>query len=306
MNYKERQLNQSLISRFLYKGDEREVCPKKIYHVDIISSHKYRTESMLKGSFFETLCLGRGAGNRIVDDLPRKKLTAAKVLENKKRELAGLPILKGDKTTDQIRIEEQATRFNILAAKYQITVAIENTQVRVVVPWDKNPDVYLSAEFDIFPTAIITNEGLKFALIDLKLTADINVTFGEYCWGAPEYLDPIQALMYHYIVREVIKYPHLNPHIKDLLTKPAVELIKKDGIEFYYWVFNYKKTILEDKLIKVKWDKTREYELHESINKTISTIDKYESLGWPTNPNYHRCKDCPVFECPDKQNIQSI
>ena len=307
MNYNERPLNQSLISRFFFKGEEREfVCPRKIFCIDIAKTHHYRTESMTKGSFFETMCLGRGAGARIIDDLPRKKLIKVKTFENEKRKSLGLPLIKGEKTADQIRIEQQAQRFKILSAKYQITVLEENTQVKVKVPWHKNPEIMIGGEFDIFPTAIITNDGLKFAIIDLKLAADIHVRFGEYCWGAPEYLDIIQAMTYHYIARKAIDHVDMNPHLRELLTKPAVDLIKKGGLEFYYWVFNYKKEHLEDKLIKVAWDDTRENELHETIRKTIALIEYYEQLEWPTKPDYRLCKECTVFECPDRESIQSI
>ena len=307
MDFNKRPLNQSLISRFLYKGEEKEhICPKRIYCIDIEKTHHYRTESMLKGAFFETLCIGRGAGGRITDDLPRKRLVKARELENKKRIESGLPEIKGEKTMDQIRIEQQAARFKILAPKYQITVMENNSQVKIIVPWHKNPEIMLSCEFDIFPTAIITNEGLKMAIIDLKLTADVNATYGEYCWGSPEFLDLIQAYMYHYCARQVIDHVNLNPHMTELLTRPAVELIKKNELEFYYWVFNYKKETLEDKLIKVVWDSTKEAEFHEAVRKTISLIEYWELKGWPTQPNYKLCKECTIFTCPDRQTIQQI
>jgi len=305
MDFKQRPLNQSLIHRFLYKGDEREqICPKKIYCIDIIGSHHYRTESMLKGSFFETLCLGKGAGGKRVDDLPRKNLSKAKILENQKRKASGLPELKGEKTTDQERIEEQARRFVLLATKYQVTVTPDNTQVKMIMPWHKDPSIYLGMEWDIFPTAIMTNEGLKMAIIDLKLTADINSTYGDFCWGAPEQMDLNQSYMYSYGVRHIAENIELNPHLKNIITKPVINLINKGQIDFYYWVFGYKK--LEDKLIKITWDEIKENELHESIRKTISLIDFYEQQDWPTKPNYKLCKECTVFSCPDRQQIQEL
>lgn len=308
MDFKKHPLTQSLVSRFLYKGEERETfCPSKTYHIDMIHSHHYRTASMLNGSFFETLCIGSGTGGRVTDDLPRKRLVKARELENIKRKETGLPEVKGDKTMDQIRIEQQVQRFKLLSAKYQVTVEPKgNTQVRIIVPWHKNPEIYLSCEFDIFPTAIITNEGLKLAIIDLKLTADINVTFGEYCWGAPEFMDLIQAYMYHYCARQVINHVDTNPNMVELLTKPAVNLIQQNQLEFYYWVFNYKKEELQDKLVKVVWDATKEQEFHEAIRKTVSLIEFYETQSWPTKPQYKLCKECTVFDCPARTNVQSV
>jgi hypothetical protein len=307
MDYKKTPLSQSLISRFLYKGEEKELfCPKRTYCIDIAKTHHYRTESMLKGSYFETLCIGSGAGGRKTDDLPRKRLVKARELENKKRVENNLPEIKGEKTMDQIRIEQQAQRFKLLSAKYQISIMTENTQVKVKIPWHKNPEILLAMEFDIFPTAIITNEGLKLTIIDIKLTADVNATFGEYCWGAPEYMDLIQAYMYHYGARQVINHVEMNPHMRELLTAPAVNLIRSNQLQFYYWVFNYKKELLEDKLIKVVWDSTKEQELHEAIRKTVSLIEYYEKLEWPAKPQYKLCKECTVFDCKDRQNVQEI
>ena len=305
MDFKTRPLNQSLIKKFVYRGDERELlCPYNIYSIDIQGKYKFQTESMLKGSYFETLCLTKGAGGKITNDLPRKKLIKKQEIENIKRIAQGLEPLPGNKTEDHLRIDEQAKRFYHLADKYQITVSEGNTQVRIVIPWHKDENIHLSMEFDIFPTAIMTNSGLKLAVIDLKLTTDVNSTYGEFCWGSPEYMDITQALMYTYGIKQVINHVEMNPHLRDILSKPAVNLINNGGLEFFYWVFSYKK--LEDKLIKVVWDSTRESELHETINKAISMIEYYEGLGWPTKPDYRLCKNCPILECPEKQHIQTI
>ena len=307
MDFKLRPLNQSLISRFLYKGEEREdICPLKVFSVDIEKTHRYKTESMQKGSYFETLCIGKGAGGRITEDLPRKRVVRDREVENEKRKEHGLPIVKGDKTIDQIRIEAQAVRFKALAAKYQITILPENCQVQVLIPWHKNPDIHLSMEYDIFPTTIIAEGGLRLAIIDVKLTANIHSDFGEYAWGNPEQMDLIQSYMYHYGARRVIDHVDMNPHIKDLLTKPAVNLIKANQLDFFYWVFNYKKAELEDKLVKIAWDPKKEAELHESIRKTVSLIEYYELLQWPAYPDYNRCRTCPVFECDKRATVQTV
>ena len=50
----------------------------------------------------------------------------------------------------------------------------------------------------------------------------------------------------------------------------------------------------------------REKELHESIRKTVALIDYYEKLDWPAKPNYKLCKECTVFDCKERQTIQSI
>lgn len=305
MNFKERPLNSSLIKKFLYRGEERElICPFRILREDILKTDRYQSDSMTKGSYFETLCLGRGANDSITNDLPRKRLTKKQEIENQKRAAQGLEPLKGDKTLDQVRIDNQAVIFHELTDKYQVTVTNRNTQVKLIIPWHKDPEVLISSEMDIFPTAIMTNDGLRLAIIDLKLTADINTTFGEFCWGSPEYMDITQALLYLYCVRNLIDHIDLNPHMRDLLTKPAINIISQDLLHFYYWVFGYKK--IQNKLIRVTSDATRAVELYEAINKTLSLIEYYEALDWPAKPNYKLCNTCPIKDCTSRQLIQEI
>ena len=179
-----------------------------------------------------------------------------------------------------------------------------NVQVPIKTIWDQDPDVMLKAELDIFPTTILLDDELKAAIIDLKLTADIHTTWGDYCYGSPEYLDLIQAKMYHYVVRNII--PSLNPGLEDLLTDSVKSLIKDDNILFLLWIFNYKKPDLEDKFIKVQWSEQKEQELHESIRKTVSILEHGEATQWPTNPSYELCKNCPYTACPDKNIVESI
>jgi len=311
MDFKQRPLNQSLIGRFLFKGEERvRICPKKIYCVDIIKSHDHTTDSMLKGSYFETLCLGKGAGGKTITDLERKKLTKKQVEINELRTINGDPPLKGEKTMDQLRIEEQAIRFKQLANKYQIVLNEYNVQVPITIPWEKNKDILIRGELDIFPTTMYTkNEGsneytLNPAIVDLKLTANLESTFGEWCWGAMEEMDLIQGFTYNYLVRRLPDHVDLNPHVVDLMTKPLINLINHNKINFYYWVFSYKK--LDDKIIQVKWDAMKQEEFHQVINKAISVIEYWEELGWPTKPEYSVCKYCPVTECIDRETIQTV
>lgn len=305
MDFIKNPLTQSLIHKFLYKGEEREkLCPLKIYSTSIAKTHDYVTESMNKGNYFETLCLGSGVGGKVTLDLPRKALPRKTVLENAKRKQLGLPEIKGDKTLDQVRIEEQAIKFKALCAKYQVVVTDGNVQLRITLPWHKNPNIHLSGGTDIFPTTIMTSKGIQLAIIDLKLTADVTSGFGEFSWGAPEFMDHTQGMLYSYLVRRLVNHIDMNPHMKEVLTKPAVELITRDQVFFYYWVFGYKK--IENKFVEVNWDQNRENELHEAIRKCVSLIEYYESLSWPARPDYKTCKECTVFECKSRENIEKV
>jgi len=304
MNFHDFPINQSIIKEFFHNGEEREYCFKRIYLTKIIRKVRSEpTDPMIKGKYFETKCLGKSSGYNI-NDLPRKKLTKKDLAENAVRATEKKPLLLGEKFIDHIRIDDQIGRFRALCDKYRIIITKENVQVELKTIWEHDPDVMLKAELDVFPTTILIEDELEAAIIDLKLTADIHSVYGEYCYGKPEYLDLIQAKMYHYIVRNI--NTKLNPHVGPLITSSVKSLIEQDRILFLLWVFNYKGTELDDKFIQVKWDKNKEAELHESIRKTVGVIEMGERTGWPTNPVYSLCKSCPVKACPDRNKIQTV
>jgi len=304
MDFIKHPISQSLIRRVLYNGEEREVCPYQLYKVDIM--HEFRKETtapMDSGNYFETGCLGSSAKGESTQDLPRKLLSKAQKTENRVREKEGKKLIKGDKRSDQVRIDEQILRFKSLCTKYQIMITDTNIQIPIIIPWGKDDKILLTMQLDIFPTPIFYKKKLSVAIIDLKLTADLNSSYGEYCYATPEHLDLIQGKMYHYGVRNIDR--DLNPHLNNVLTPEVENMIKHEGL-FFLWIFNYKKTTLEDKFIEVIWDKTKEAELHESIRKTVSVIEMFEAQAWPVQPSYNRCKHCPIKECEGREYYEAI
>jgi len=304
MNFHEFPINQTLIREFLHNNEEKEYCYRSIYLTKITRQLKMPvSDAMLAGKYFETKCLGKSS-RYDVHDLPRKKLTKKQIAENAVRKLEKRPLLLGDKYLNHIRIDDQISRFDALCQKHRIIITDSNVQIKLRTIWENDPDVMLSAELDVFPTTILIDGELEAAIIDLKLTADIHNEYGDYCYGKPEYLDLIQAKMYHYIVRNI--NTKLNPEMNSIITDSVKSLISQNRILFLLWVFNYKGTVLEDKFIKVSWDKNKEYELHESIRKTIGILEMGEKLDWPTNPVYNLCKRCPWTDCPDRIKIQTV
>ena len=304
MDFVKYPISQSLIKRILYNGEEREVCPYQLHNVDI--PHKYKRETTLPmqcGNYFETQCIGSSAGGKATNDLPRKLLNKNQQTENRVRKKEGRPLIKGEKRSDQLRIDEQILRFKSLCTKYQIIIANNNVQIPIIIPWEKDKNVLLTMQLDIFPTPIFYKKELRIAIIDLKLTGDLNSSYGEYCYATPEHLDLIQGKMYHYGVRHIDHA--LNPHLNNVLSSDVEEVIKQSCL-FFLWIFNYKKPILEDKFIEVVWDKTKEAELHESIRKTMSMLEMFEAQAWPLLPSYNRCKKCPIKECEGREYYEAI
>jgi hypothetical protein len=305
MNFIEFPIHQSLIRKVLRNGEEREFCLRRLYITSIAKTMREpSSDPMLFGRYFESQVLGSSAGGEKVNDLPRKKLTKKALQENAVRKAEGKKPLKGEKYTHHLRIDEQIQRFKALQHKYKVMVNKLNVQVPLMTLWDQDPDVMLACELDIFPTTVLLDDKLEAAVIDLKITADIHNTFGEFCYGAPEYLDLIQAKMYHYIVRNATE--KVNPILSELLTPSIRKLIDDNRFLFLLWIFNYKKAELDDKFIKVKWDKTKADELNESIRKTIAILEDGEAQDWPTNPDYAHCKKCPWTQCPDRIKVQTV
>ena len=295
-------ISQSLMKKFLKHGEEKIICPKNIFETEIEPVVEVPpTLPMLGGSYFETLTLGSGRGGHKTLDMPRKKLTAKQERENRVRIEKGEEPLLGTKMISQIRIEEQAERFKILQAQRQIMITEYNTQVPIMKQWSE--DVFLRGELDIFPTPILGRDGLQIAVIDLKLTGDIDNDYGDFCWGDPTRMDHIQAQMYHYLVRDIDF--SLNQGLEEIVTQPVTNMIADNNILFLYWVFSYGSGDLRDKFVRYDWDSNKEAELKESIRKTIALIEEYESEGWPAKPEYERCSKCPLT-CTMRCEIEAI
>jgi len=308
-------VSQSDIKWFYHRMEERDHCPRKGYELKILRRYKEpTTEAQEKGCYFETLCLGSSAGGKATFDLPRKKLTSKQVTEGLKK---GIPLqdVKGDKTIDQIRIEEQALRFQQRIVELGVHVGPDNTQVPIIKHIFDN--VYLIGELDIFPAVIKTPEGIRKAMIDLKLTGDIRSTFGEYGWGNFEYMDHIQAFCYHELITDIDL--DLNPHLGEIFGKNPMLAsdLAKGMYEFYYWVFGYKKADPDqENIFRVTYNATKRAELYQQIRAYVALTQMYveaEKKGiLQTNSQYVHCKDCPVSSlvsggyCTDVNTVRSV
>ena len=288
-------INQSLIKKFYHNGNEKEHCPQKELNAEFIE-----TEPMTNGKYFETLLLGGSAKGDSVTDLRRKKLSKDQIRQNIINKNEGRPLILGEKRIDQIRIEQQVEIAKMVAAKHQMSIFPGiNTQIKVSKRWEKDDDIILRGEFDLFPTGIYSKKYNKYlmSLVDLKLTGDIDSTFGAYCYGVPKDLDPLQGLFYQYLVYD-LDY-ELNPHLVDLFPKHLADKAREE-LHFYLWIFDYKKQQLGNRFIPVVYDKLQEAYLFESIRRTLSLIEKYNDIGWNTNPSSDLCSKCSLKDtCSD-------
>lgn len=172
------QISQSLIKAM--KGDYCSIQIKAQYIDKSVKS--IPSLAMLKGQYFEQLCLdaGHAHSDESVIDLPRLK--------------------SGQMSVDQQRIIQQAENFKKILIERPIV--IHEKQVEIIVPYDDNYELSGTLDF------IGTIDGEKeLSIFDLKLTSSIYREhnydgLGPWSWTFPHNMNFVQAFMYNYLVQE--------------------------------------------------------------------------------------------------------
>jgi hypothetical protein len=298
-------LSQTLIKAITDKsGDIKNVCPRFIYESYIQKKYREVTKPMMEGIFGETQVLGGGAKGQKVTDLQRHKKT-------------------GEKLQAQKNIEEQAIRFKKWCTEKGINVIPGyNTQVPVAKRFQNR--VIIRTEIDLFPTPFIDKDGIKLAVMDIKFTADVNSRFGDYCWGAPEFMDHIQADLTYWLLKDFdmelnIK---LNPEKEEIYraifeNDTIRKMIDEEQIFFIYFVIGYRKEPLDEqvKFIHRNYREPngslfRQNEWQERARKTLAQLSFWKSQNWPPLTDSH-CDKCPVSQrnggyCDKFQELKTI
>ena len=206
-------------------------------------------EDMDKGKYFEWLCLGGGAiTGEDVTDLPRTTT--------------------GRKSIEQIRIEEQAARFQQLFDPSNIDFQgfeITRSQIEMKVK-DRKGTIDFECK-DVKTEELWIN--------DLKLTRDAESTRSQYGWGH-NWLDLDLVQLVHYAA----------------LYEQSFGIRPRCAI----WVFDYSPS----KLVKfgevVISDKAREKK-ELRFETAFEVIDLYKQRGWTKIPSENECKNCKL-SCP--------
>lgn len=286
-------INQSTIKKFISRGSEIPHCPQRIYKSYILREFPDPTSlAMLKGKFFESCAIGGVAhGGDSILDLPRKRPLKKDLLKN--------PNAIGAKTTDQVRIEEQVDVFKQKAEKYGIIYNEYNTQTKIYKRWHEDPSIILTGELDLFPTIIKYKGSWYLTIIDLKLTANITSTFGDFSWGDFNSMDHLQGQHYQYLLKDLDfdLNDELNPgnHLRELLNKERLQMINDGMLLFIYWVFDYKpkyNDMFKPYIMhSIDW-----HHYHETIRKAVSMLEFMKSQNYPCNPG-PLCETCSVKTC---------
>jgi hypothetical protein len=160
-----------ILSQSKIKAWETTECKKKVI-AEMKGEVVYDpTEQMLRGSFFETKCLGSGVKGQMTDDLPR--------------------LASGKKSIEQIRIEDQVQQFKNMFDP-------ESTEFMGWLIVDKQLHITNSTREGTIDF-VCKRDGIT-SIWDLKLTSDMMSPGGW--WAAPQRMDHIQLTTYKDLYRE--------------------------------------------------------------------------------------------------------
>lgn len=235
-------------------------CPTRFYATEVARTHHVEpTESMRKGQLFEYLALGSLNREGQVPTLERRQ--------------------NGQLTVDELRIRKQAAEFKRLLPLYDITILSTGVAVTVPLRLRSGDELFVTCLLD----AIISYRNRPF-IMDLKLTADVDSRFGEYCWKLPHLMDHLQAHTYLYAFNKATQ---------------------RQDVGFIYALFDYKPRIDHD-ILEVKASAGNEAEMRQRFQVAFDTYHQFEAAGWPARPSWNQCEKCPLTTCPVRQKTKDV
>lgn len=269
-------ISPSLISKFIVNGNQVEYCAYQIYKTYMTGDYSFESTKVMKhGIYFETKILGKNVrGEEVEPELTKS----------------------GKPTAEQQRIDEQVQMALEVLTKRNVTISNDNVQVKgrkqLIMP-ELDFNVFLTQTADLISPFLYRDTMYEQAVIDLKLSGNLNSTWGDYAWGSFEYMDKTQAY--------VASYVHNLP--------------------FFYVVFDYPATGMSHRIFKVNTLEehrglshdnplynevaTRHLEMKEAARKSATIIDYHNEIGWATNPNPTLCTTCPLSDiCEDSSKYE--
>jgi hypothetical protein len=271
-------LSNTLINQFFERGTEKEYCPKRVFEEYMVGNWKKEpSKAMNQGSYFETKCIGGGAGGSKVLTLP--------------------PGRGGKMSVVHKRIDEQVAKFKMLCDEYGITISddFSNTQIKEKKLVEQSDwldvVVFLTGEADIIsPIESYKGHSFDMTVIDLKLTGDLTSTFGKYAWGNLHFINTQQGTIYHMLF-DMPFFFWVFDH-------------KPKGLENRLIPVNHNINHPNPELAsKAKY---RLASTREVIRKTTTEVAQNFIKGWPATPTPTLCTGCPVLDCKDRNLLEEI
>jgi hypothetical protein len=236
-------ISQSIIKEVLKYG----LCPRLFKEKYLDNSYEDSPSmAMFRGIYFEYVLLG---------NLPRSgKVPVYPVGKRGKHEI------------HKSRIDKQIKNFPKIMKKEGIEI-IGGVQE---IEWKYSPAITLTLTLD----SIALYKG-KLYVADLKLTQDINSTFGDICWGSYDQMDKLQAHLYAYVMSQVMG----------------------EEVGFIYMVFDYKKSAQEYLIVEETLTKAKKNEMFDRIAKAEQKINWMRQTQFRPRAYEKTCKNCSIQDC---------
>jgi hypothetical protein len=236
-----------LSNTFIKQVLKYNMCPAKFkaYYLDN-EFDSTPSMAMFRGIYFEYELLG---------NLPRSGETPVYPLGKR-----------GKHEIHKSRIDKQIADFPAIMEKEGITVlgGVEN------IEWRYNKVLTLTLTLD---SMVVYKDRLYVG--DIKLSQDMESSFGAVAWGDYERMDKLQAHLYSYVMSQVLDEP----------------------VGFIYMVFDYKKDKGGYKIFEEWPDKTDTEAMFERIVKAERKMHWMKATAYKPLGSVENCKSCKVADC---------
>jgi hypothetical protein len=267
-------INQSKIKRVT----KTILCPKRYYLEEITGEvQRYASDAMNYGNYFEFHATGQLPKDGKVPIIPPlKKMVKGSLVP-----------------TDQRRVDEQIQNFFKLMKQKGIRIVRTGYQA----DFRFNKDTIIFGTLD----CLVDWNGKPY-IMDIKLTADINSTYGDFCWGKfTEKFDEKTIKMYPnkegvYVARFTKDEGEMDL-IQAFYYKYMMSKVTKTEWGFIYVVFDYKRKELSHKIIEVENSEEGTRDMIERIEGTKYKLDAFRKMDYAPIPSMDECKGCKAESC---------
>jgi hypothetical protein len=260
-------INQSKIKRLT----KTAICPQKYYDEEISGEHKRETtEYMLRGHYMEYKLWGT---------IPKE---------------GKIPILPGGRAKGSIsviqeRLDQQVETFPKIMEKHGIRVIRTNYEIEV--PYDNRVIFYGTLD------SLVEYNGKPY-IMDLKTTANVQSTFGDFAWGKITEMMPGTDGVY---VAPWLPGTYQMDMIQAHAYMYLMERITRRRWGFLYTVFDYKPKP-EHKIIEVPYDDGARADMIMRLDDTKYKLNLFKELNYRPIPSDLECEECKRLDCAVRLN----
>lgn len=239
------------------------LCPRKFKLSTMEEKYpSLPSESMIKGQLFEWLALESPNREGQIPKLKKKN--------------------NGQPTADEVRIVQQAQLAKKLIPMLGMTPV--SNRVAAMIDLDDPGPISISVLLDLL--VWYQPKGAAQArpyIVDTKLTANINSTFGDFCWGTPWNMDHTQAYIYMNVMSQLLGQP----------------------VGFIYLVFDYK-TNPDYTVIEMADSAVNQSQVREALRRAYDTLMRMDAAGYPPVPSYEACRTCTIPGCSLRTGVKEV